>query len=104
MKLFPNPYANAVQCRVKPQPVPQLPPFFPLSFIYLLQQLKPNSFLMKPKFLKLSTWEKMDNIKRHREYCFAQRNNSNLQNRTPEDSSNGFTIHFKSKPQIPVSI
>lgn len=36
---FPKSYANAVQCRVKPQPVSQLPPFLPLSFIYLLQQL-----------------------------------------------------------------
>lgn len=48
--------------------------------------------------------KKMGNIKKTRKYCFAQRNNSNVQNSTPEESSNGFTMYFKSKPQIPNSV
>lgn len=94
MKLFPKPYANAVQCRIKPQSVSQLPPFLPLSFIYLLWQLNRNSFLMKLKFSDAFNMGKMGNIKKHREYCFAQRNNSNVQNNTPEALSNAFTMCF----------
>lgn len=55
---FSNPYANVVQFRVKPQPVSQLPLFLPLSFIYLLWQLNPNSFLMKPNFSEVFNMRK----------------------------------------------
>lgn len=49
---------------------------------------------MKLKFSDAFNMGKMGNIKKHREYCFAQRNNSNVQNNTPEALSNAFTMCF----------